>query len=638
MEGGGAAAGWLPPDVFEDIVVTAAEGLALLRDEEADAAAVASSSADGLEKFGEGSEVLLALCLQDEAVNDARTPLPETPAVSDALDTLASLIMGGAAGTGAAPKSCSFALQVVAGLARNSPVRAAALARRAPLAEALAAAPAALRARGDAGACCIAATAALAVLQETVWPEHRAAWAAPESAANLRALAAGVAGGVSGTAALMPRDVFALLSDTACAALAHALLTACPAPEDLAREVLLVEGFGDALCTAVAECSRCMPSTRVDAGADSLPGQGTLTLLAALCGGVLRIEGSARTRTWLSFVDIAATASLAEQPPALELLLSRAPALPARLAGVLSAARAWCNATVRACGALDARRARGAAARPRAVPAQQRRGGTPLGDRGATPLAEGLGRPNSEVLQFAVAALSGMAPALAARDGLVARLAPALLDLARAGTALAAAWPELGGRADEAKRDGAALSAMGAVRALRRLIAPSAADALVARAPGVVADLLRLAALPPLRGAGSKAAMAQHALCADAAHTLATLLGAPAPAAGARDGSDGDAAAPAAALEMLAAAVRAEPELLVALGAAAGRDARNAAGASAGGALPPEIVERRAAAAQVLALAVPAMARGGGAGGSGAGGGSNGGGDGGGAWLTPLAT
>ena len=606
------------PATLARLLKAATREIESLRDAEAAAADAAAADlgrvAAAAARANEAVDALARACGADaDSVEEGTAaaaaqavPLPLSPAVERALEALARVISMGAdasrtAGAGAAPQSLMCALRVAGDLARGSPARVAALVRSRPLMEALVAA---LACRATAAVFAVAWLAAHCVLREATWPELRGAWTSPRSAGSLQALTVGLAGAWSGGAALLsPAD-----RDGSAAVLAVALAKACPPDCGLQRRLLAIDGFGDALCAELARCAGGAPAAPDDMPDGAPAGRGSLVLAAALAGvGLLTPEGADHSS---HAVGVASTAFMTQQEDSVpELLLAHAPALPARLVDIVAAGRSWFSAVVEASGA--------AAAREGAAP-------------GFVRSAAHLARLTLSLFQFAVATLSVMAPALAARADLMPRLAPALLGLARAEVAVAGARLEHRGGAALTDGKVGLLLAMGTVSLLRRLAEGSGAPLLLAeRAPGAVADLLRLAALPPLRIAGAEdplLVIVRQSLCTDAARVLIPMLE-PAAAIGAPTSSGASTTA----LEQAAAALRAEPELLIALGAAVGRDP---GGAGAYGRDDPSSLmgafRVRLVAAHLLALVVKARARG-----AGGGSGSN---DNGGAWLTPLAT
>ena len=705
------------PARVQELLNAAARALQQLREAEAAAAGCGSPAharrvaAEAKDAQNAVDELLRACRSKAAGTNDV--PLPPTPTVARSLEALARVIAGALDAPprppppaesllttdAPAPTALVLSLHAANALAANSVPRVAALARSSPLVAAVVA----TLAHDDDAAFAAAADVALLILQEAIWPEMRAAWTSPDSADNLLAITLGVAGAMGRAAALPPpgaeRGGAARREDSDALALAYALTDACPPQLGLHRRLLSLDGFGDALCDAVARCAaRIPPSPRAGlagggggGGGGGMPPNGALVLAAALAGAELGTTLCAATRGRSVHVHIRSFRYWSPRVPGL--LLARAPALPERLADVVAAGRPWFRAAAQEVkrrrrrgggGGGDNGWGQGRGGRDRDSDSDSDSSGGEGGGDGASgarpPIPEGLMRLNQELFPFALAALNAMAPALGGgRPALVARLAPALLGMARAWGAAAGAWPAALSDVRANDRHLAVLSGVAAAHLLRRLLAAAGAagaPALAKRAPGAAVGLLRIVALAPLRHvsrAAATVAMAHHFLATDAAHALLLVLGVRAPAApsdgsdnGLGDGDEGDCCGAcggydgcggcgaysegagiseigaAIAQHQLAEALVVEPALLVRLGGAAGADPSDAMFIQAAReqrqlSFLAALTKRRAAAARVLAVCVAARADFGGSSGSGSSGGSDSG-DGDSSWLVPLVT
>ena len=506
----------LSPEWLQMYVALVAAGLEQLRAVER---SIVDHSPDDLRRidgaFKDINRVMRILLSLNDMFPDepARVPLPRTAAMMRELERLAGVLADARKRPPVGPRAGAAAaaffpvMHVVRALALGSPERAAGLLRCRPLIdEVVQPVP------RDLAAILHSSLAALTILQETVWLEHAdSVWTDAGTADSVHALAVGVARAWGRNVLAVRHHHADALKEAAPLALAFALLRARASPSSragsLGRRVLLLDGFGDALCEAVASCAGRIPAepaqlppadvgvTPGSVGSDAsdansslfgrglLPGHGALCLAAALAGVELTAFASVRTRRHEVGVDFsklqeeagsganadADAAGPAAVPELAALLLERAPALPERLAAVLRAARPWCQATLDACGGGGASRAAAAAG----AAARQGRD-----DDRCVALAAGLGRLFRELLQFPLAALAAVAPALADRPDIVAPLSRALVSLARAGLAAAGVRPgHRGQQIRDVDRDAALAGATAAAGALRRLASPRATPA-----------------------------------------------------------------------------------------------------------------------------------------------------------------
>ena len=465
------------------------------------------------------------------AAGAGRVPLPSpAPEVEAALGALARLIGAGCApapagAAGAARRAAAGALRAVQAVVFASPRRAAVVVRHQSLMGALAAA---LAVRGgDVDAFLLAAAVDAAkplLLQAAAVSEQAALWRAGASGAGLRALAVAFAGGIA--ALLRPRGGAAAPSlrveSETCTALAAAIVL-CPDAErpGLCDAVLAQPGLAEALCACVARAAAAPPP----AGApcpELVRGSRALIVAAVLCSnGAVEMEYHADLGGMLFSIDLRAS-----QPggnPMMERLLAAAPALLGRVVDAVATAAPWCHHVAAALGPGGA------------------------GGDVAAAVAFEFARAATNLWAWAVSVLE-MVPlrALTADAGRshMARLAPALLDLAQAAhaAAFAPSGPSL--ELTTPMRFGASVTAIMAARLLDAAGSAlgDAAPALLNSVPGAHAALLRLGASPPpllLAAAGGGGGVGQYASllnahCGVQVHALQALSSAARTAAGAR--------------------------------------------------------------------------------------------------------
>ena len=520
-----------------------------------------------------------------------RVPLLQPSAVVDAaLDALARLIAAGSTPGHDTRATAHGALRAVHAVAYCSPLRVAALVQRGPIMRALAAA---LGARdGDAAFRGAALRAALQVISfisaPAVLAPARANRSARERGADLRALGVAVAGafGALVTAGVALEECGLEASDfdgTACSALSAMIVALPPGAgrRTFCAAIAAQVGFGHALSLSLARLAAGVPplpgAARSNGGA---PWAGGLIMLAALASeGDINAQGDGTQG-----VHFCPALEQPAPPPSARALATRllasAPALPERLADLFVAGAPWY-------GAVTAALAPG-------------RGGSGAGAAAIlTPLLAGC----AFQWLWTLSALELLpAPALTAAGGgaVVARLAPALLQLAEAAQAAAAAPlsrapPQL---TDHWRDDLAVLAAVAArvVSGYAGQLGQGAAALLGEEPRSTLAALARLSALPPslLAAAGDAAGARQRevarligpANCKLRARAAAALM------AASRHG-----AAP-----QLAALLAAAPELAAALAAAVGLSASEQRFALLDPSAAALVVERRFCAASTLSV------------------------------------
>ena len=428
------------------------------------------------------------------AAGAGRVPLPSPSAdVDAALDALAVLIADGCAEgrplDAVAAAVGNNALCVADAVAFCAPQRAAALARHSALTRALVAALA-VGARGGEDGLALTLGGAMSGAAKRVGAAilthaEAAAWRASESGASLRALAAALARDFGALERSGGADVLrAPGGPTPCeeislAAALVAALRACPAAQrpGLCASLLEQEGFASTLCGCVARGAAAVraPGAATFSEDDRLPGNGAL----ALAGELMRSNA--------------------------DRLLAATPALLERVADVVVAGAPWYAAV---CAALG--------------PA----GGAGSGAGGNRTLARLVASFNCLEAHFWKLAASALylAPLRALTDpnhrhgadggALIARLAPALLQLAEAAQALAGAPP---GRGLELLTDGVRVRLAETATEALRVVEGVAMARVRGRAPSPVDSapsalltaLVRLATSePPLLAAGEGAARA----------------------------------------------------------------------------------------------------------------------------------
>ena len=454
------------------------------------------------ENYGDAVAAQAAQCAA------GRVPLPWPSAgVEAALETLERLIAAGCAEPGNARELAKMALLAVLYLTHASPRRTATLAARASLVPALVRA---LAVRGDDDFLHPAVAAAVHLVQYASLPA--AATEAAATAAAMRAagrgtaplpLAVALAGGFGALAAadaspqLQELSWSSMLEHCVAGALVAAINTSRDSDRAGFRAALVAQpGFLDALCACIARSVAELPSPGARNVERFPAGSGALALVAALCDG-----GAVNALIEESRPQIASLSprQLQQRPrpgthPVTDKLLAASPALLGRVVDVVTAGAPWYGSITAALGSGGARGAGGA---------------------GLAPLTSGFVMLAVTLWDWAVSVLEVMPMrALTAgggagggRDSQAARLAPALLDLAEALQAAAGAHPGPGLESvDDGVRFAHSQLAAAALRvfdAAARALGGAAAAALVDRAPGALAALVRLSVSEPPLFAGA---------------------------------------------------------------------------------------------------------------------------------------
>ena len=422
-----------------------------------------------------------------------RVPLPSPSAEVDAaLAALARVIAGGCALRSADERATACAaLKAVQAVAFSAPQRAALIVRHGALMGALAGAlagardePRLLEAARDAAVRILLATSA----------SDAAAWSAEESGANLRALAAALAGGLGALEALCGPESLERDYEALCFSALILAITACPDRRGLVGAMISQERFADALCAWVARAAASVPAPPGPSRGPCV--RGALTLLAALASAqafdyhlLFPMDGVVFLPRREMQRPVPAPAPREDRPP-MERLLAAAPALLERVADVVAAGAPW-YAAVGGALAPDGRRA--------------------VADDAATANFQdlALGVWSWALCALDLAPLSALTADAAANArgggrGLVARLGPALLGLADAAQAVVAATAPSN---NHLEAETAALAAA-AARLFNELtqVLGSAAHAAMGGAPlSALAALARLSFAEPPRSSSARA-------------------------------------------------------------------------------------------------------------------------------------